>query len=100
MDEVEFSGCEPNYCYQRDVTYSATLQQIVALIDASEECRQFIKVMRFLLFTYSRFGEEAANTHLGIQVRLAPPTCPVAAAQPHLSVSCHSQWRLRNVIYF
>ena len=58
MDEVEFSGCEPNYCYQRDVTYSATLQQIVALIDASEECRQFIKVMRFLLFTYSCFDEE------------------------------------------
>lgn len=44
MAETRFSGCEPNYCYKRRVSYSTTLQQIVALIEASNECRQFIKL--------------------------------------------------------
>ncbi|XP_076818767.1 contactin-associated protein-like 4 [Clavelina lepadiformis] len=44
MGEIEITTkCGPRKCYKRPVRYDVSMQQIVALINRSSQCRQFIK---------------------------------------------------------
>ncbi|XP_076809883.1 contactin-associated protein-like 4 [Clavelina lepadiformis] len=43
MNEIQLTSCEPNKCYKRHIRYNVAMEQIVALIQRSSECRQFIK---------------------------------------------------------
>ena len=42
--ETDAGDCEPPRCARHVVTYDVTMEQIIALIEQSAECRQFIKV--------------------------------------------------------
>ena len=44
QNETETEDCHPQRCSKHKVFYDATLQQITALIQRSETCRQFVKV--------------------------------------------------------
>ncbi|XP_076809882.1 contactin-associated protein-like 4 [Clavelina lepadiformis] len=43
MNEIQVTSCEPNKCYKRQIRYNVAMEQIVALIQRSSECRQYIK---------------------------------------------------------
>ena len=44
-DYIDITPCNSEACFVRDVTYSATLPQMVALIDISKHCRQTFAVI-------------------------------------------------------
>ena len=44
-NEVDAEYCKGRRCAKYNVIYDATMQQIIALINQSTECRQFIKVI-------------------------------------------------------
>ena len=44
-DYIDITPCNSEACFVRDVTYSATLPQMVALIDISKNCRQTFAVI-------------------------------------------------------
>ena len=43
--EVDAGDCDPQRCATHNVTYDVTGLQIIALIEQSSECRQFITVI-------------------------------------------------------
>ena len=43
-NETDAGNCEPQRCAIHSVTYDVSMDQIIALIEQSTECRQFIKV--------------------------------------------------------
>ena len=43
--EIEAGNCEPERCARHSVSYYISMEQIIALIERSAECRQFIKVI-------------------------------------------------------
>ena len=48
---VNVTTCNSEACYVRDINYSASLAQMVALIDISENCRQkFTVTMHYFAF--------------------------------------------------
>jgi len=44
VSDAAVSSCEPSFCHKHNVIYAATMEQIEALIEISEGCRQYIKV--------------------------------------------------------
>ena len=44
MNYIDVKACNSEACFVRDITYSAPLSQMVALIDISEQCNQEIMV--------------------------------------------------------
>ena len=45
-NEEVAGDCEPRRCAKHKIIYDVTMPQIIALIEQSTECRQFIKVRR------------------------------------------------------
>ena len=43
-NEVNAGDCEPQRCVRHSLTYDVPMPLIIALIEQSAECRQFIKV--------------------------------------------------------
>ncbi|CAK8695706.1 unnamed protein product [Clavelina lepadiformis] len=43
MNEIQITSCDPEKCHERHIRYNVTMEQIVALIQRSSECRQYIK---------------------------------------------------------
>ena len=43
--EIEAGNCNPSRCARHSVVYEVSMPQIIALIERSAECRQFIKVI-------------------------------------------------------
>jgi len=42
--EADAGNCEPARCAKHKVTYDIKMSQIIALIEQSTECRQYVKV--------------------------------------------------------
>ena len=42
--EIQVDGYESHYSYKRIIHYDATMGQMIALINASSNCKQYIKV--------------------------------------------------------
>ena len=51
-NEIEVD-CEAYRCHKRLITYQAELEQLVLVIDNSEECQQYFKVKIFFLLSNS-----------------------------------------------
>ncbi|XP_028393276.1 neurexin-4-like [Dendronephthya gigantea] len=50
-------GCSPPGCYNRTIKYDISMEQIVAIINQSKNCEQFIKYECYdSVFTYSPTG--------------------------------------------
>jgi len=43
--EMESDKCDPARCATHRISYDVSMEQIVALIEQSRQCRQFIKVL-------------------------------------------------------
>ena len=43
-NETNAGNCDPRRCATHSVTYDVSMDKIIALIEQSTECRQFIKV--------------------------------------------------------
>ena len=53
-NEVDAGDCEALRCAQFKVVYDVSMPQIIALIEQSAECRQFIKVTIYCLLVVDR----------------------------------------------
>ena len=50
QSEISVNGYEEHYSYERVVTYENSMEQIEAVIKLSKECRQYIKVLKQVVF--------------------------------------------------
>ena len=50
QSEISVNGYEKPYSYERVVTYENSMEQIEAVIKLSKECRQYIKVLKQVVF--------------------------------------------------
>ena len=48
-NNTDAGSCEPQRCAAHYVTYDVSMERIIALIEQSTECRQFIKVFLNLI---------------------------------------------------
>ena len=51
-NETDAGNCEPRRCAKHNVNYDVSMEQIIELIEKSDECRQFIKVFLNLINNY------------------------------------------------
>ncbi|XP_028393208.1 neurexin-4-like [Dendronephthya gigantea] len=54
------SGCNPPGCYKRKIEYDISMEQIVAIMNQSKNCEQFIKYECYSSFFHNDYGKKFA----------------------------------------
>ncbi len=46
---TDVTACQSDACFKREITYEAPTEQMIALIDISQSCRQEIRVIKITI---------------------------------------------------